>query len=699
MSPARAGVVALFALAAPTVLPAQSLTIDHKPVACIVAGRYPRLNACFAPTGEVVKPRVNFRMKTGPASYYTEMKSDMPCHVGFLPRPKKELIGQEIEIWLEGMDRAFNPARTAEYTVKVVGSEAECKDLPVAPWVSNAAVTVFPAMAPGFVAGAAIPTAALVGGATAVAVGAGTFVATRDNDNPTTTPTPNPTPGPTPAPTPTPGPTPTPTPPPGTASVDCTIRPRSGTAPLTVAFSAVATGFPGPVDFRWDFGDGTGSTDRETTHVYTAPGTFRAIVFATGGGQSATCDRNVVVSRPEDLRHTLDVSLIGTGTGTVTSVPGGISCAPDCSEVYPSGTVVSLTAAPAANSFFVGWSGACSGTGACTVTMTGDQSVTAKFDARALPATLTVVLGGSGFGGVTADAPPGGITCPSDCTETYPTVPTTVTLRAAPGRGSVFTNWSGAPGCSTSPACTLTLTADTTVTAHFDPAPVTLELHCLDGRASTTQLFPAGQVTVSPGALVCSSAPNGNVVTGTYTPGSNIVLSAVATPGTTFMDWSGACPLGTIFGTTSSCNLTVPSTDPVQVFVFFGSGSPLPSTATRAAPSADADGIALAWRHQLDVGGGAGQVLLNGATTVASGPGLNSVQGLGRRGENRLEGRVTRSGKAGTWRFELGSNLRLEPGSIRVLAGEVAVVTGDAIVFRLRGQAGEHVAFTFKLKR
>jgi hypothetical protein len=85
---------------------------------------------------------------------------------------------------------------------------------------------------------------------------------------------------------------------------------------------------------------------------------------------------------------------------------------------------------------------------------------------------------------------------------------------------------------------------------------------------------------------------------------------------------------------------------------------------------------------------------------VASGPGLNSAQALGRPGENRLEGRVTRAtGRAGTWRFELGANLRLEPGSIRILAGEPAVVTGDAVVFRLRGRPGEQVAFTFRLKR
>lgn len=43
-----------------------------------------------------------------------------------------------------------------------------------------------------------------------------------------------------------------------------------------------------------------------------------------------------------------------------------------------------LTAAPASGSAFSGWSGACSGTGTCSVTMSQAQSVTAKF-------TLTAV--------------------------------------------------------------------------------------------------------------------------------------------------------------------------------------------------------------------------------------------------------------------------------------------------------------------
>jgi len=65
------------------------------------------------------------------------------------------------------------------------------------------------------------------------------------------------------------------------------------------------------------------------------------------------------------------------GSGTVTSAPAGIVCGASCSASYASGTVVTLTAA--AGSTFTGWSGACTGTGSCTVAMSA-AAVTASFD-------------------------------------------------------------------------------------------------------------------------------------------------------------------------------------------------------------------------------------------------------------------------------------------------------------------------------
>jgi hypothetical protein len=68
------------------------------------------------------------------------------------------------------------------------------------------------------------------------------------------------------------------------------------------------------------------------------------------------------------------------GAGTVTSSPWTlIDCGIACSAPYPRGTVLSLAAAAAPGSYFAGWGGACAGTSACTVTMDGPKSITARF--------------------------------------------------------------------------------------------------------------------------------------------------------------------------------------------------------------------------------------------------------------------------------------------------------------------------------
>jgi hypothetical protein len=77
--------------------------------------------------------------------------------------------------------------------------------------------------------------------------------------------------------------------------------------------------------------------------------------------------------------YTLSVTKAGTGSGSVSSNPAGISCGSTCSATYPSGTTVTLTAAPASGSTFTGWSGGCSGTGNCTVITNANVTITATF--------------------------------------------------------------------------------------------------------------------------------------------------------------------------------------------------------------------------------------------------------------------------------------------------------------------------------
>jgi hypothetical protein len=82
---------------------------------------------------------------------------------------------------------------------------------------------------------------------------------------------------------------------------------------------------------------------------------------------------------------TLTVAKSGTGSGTITSAPAGIDCGSDCSEIYASGTPVTLTATPTSPATFGGWSGACTGTGICQVTMSQARNVTATFSAPVTP--------------------------------------------------------------------------------------------------------------------------------------------------------------------------------------------------------------------------------------------------------------------------------------------------------------------------
>jgi hypothetical protein len=93
------------------------------------------------------------------------------------------------------------------------------------------------------------------------------------------------------------------------------------------------------------------------------------------------------------LPPTLTIALAGTGTGAVEGTPAGITCGSDCSQSYDRGTTVSLTATPAADSRFAGWSGACAGSGACDVTMDDLKSVTATF------ARVIAINGGNAFTG------------------------------------------------------------------------------------------------------------------------------------------------------------------------------------------------------------------------------------------------------------------------------------------------------------
>jgi uncharacterized repeat protein (TIGR02543 family) len=212
---------------------------------------------------------------------------------------------------------------------------------------------------------------------------------------------------------------------------------------------------------------------------------------------------------------TLTVSVGGAGAGTVAGA--GISCPTTCSASLASGASATLTAVATAGSTFTGWSGACAGTGACKVTMDGDQKVTASFAAAS--DDLTVSLAGTGSGTVTG----GGISCPSACSKGI-APGAGVSLVAAAASGSTFTGWGGA--CGGTGACNVTMSGDRSVTATF-----TLLPHQL-----TITLAGSGSGTVSGAGISCPGT-----CTGSYASGSTVTLTASGQNGSSFAGWSGGC--------------------------------------------------------------------------------------------------------------------------------------------------------------
>src|SRR5207253_2369458 len=143
------------------------------------------------------------------------------------------------------------------------------------------------------------------------------------------------------------------------------------------------------------------------------------------------CGGSSMGNPPPPQSNRLTVSLAGSGNGIVTSSPAGVNCGDNCVASFGSGATVQLTAGPSQSSTFAGWSGACSGTGSCQVTMNSAQSVTATFNIIAF--TLSVNSSGSGSGIVTSS--PAGINCGATCSASFSSG-TAVQLTAIANQGS-----------------------------------------------------------------------------------------------------------------------------------------------------------------------------------------------------------------------------------------------------------------------
>lgn len=165
----------------------------------------------------------------------------------------------------------------------------------------------------------------------------------------------------------------------------------------------------------------------------------------------------------------------GTGSGNVDSTDKLIACGNKCTSPYSAGSAVTLTAKADSNSTFAGWTGACTGTGNCTVTVNGASGVGALFNAAvksggggggagAATSGFTLKVSVSNSGSVRSST--GAINCGNTCQASF-AAGTVVTLTATPPAGKTFAGWSGA--CTgTAPTCAVTMNSALSTRANFN---------------------------------------------------------------------------------------------------------------------------------------------------------------------------------------------------------------------------------------
>jgi hypothetical protein len=216
------------------------------------------------------------------------------------------------------------------------------------------------------------------------------------------------------------------------------------------------------------------------------------------------------------------------GAGSVTSTPAGIQCPGRCERRFARGTGIVLAAQPSGDATFAGWSGGgCRGTVRCELRLGRDTTVTASFKGTE-PSTAILRIRPPSDGAVTSE--PRGIVCPQTCERAFRSGEE-VALIATAAEGFVFGRWGG--DCTGTEGCSVTMTADRTVSASFVPAP---------SADVTVTVTGDGTVTSDVGGINC-----GGACTASVEPGEQILLTATAG----LLEWGGACS-----GTGATCTLT-----------------------------------------------------------------------------------------------------------------------------------------------
>ena len=192
---------------------------------------------------------------------------------------------------------------------------------------------------------------------------------------------------------------------------------------------------------------------RGAASIEQAAGATTAMGWTASGGSTAyywAIGAVPINPAPAGTTYELTVAVDPVGGGTTSPTPGTHS--------YVEDEIVNVTATPAAGYTFDQWSGACTGSGTCEVTMDADKSVTAHFTAVTYDLTVAV------------DPPGGGTTDPAAGTHNYADG-IVVPITATPASGYVFDHWTGDVANPNAAVTTVTMDASKSITAQFAQTP------------------------------------------------------------------------------------------------------------------------------------------------------------------------------------------------------------------------------------
>jgi Divergent InlB B-repeat domain/Carboxypeptidase regulatory-like domain/Bacterial Ig domain/Phosphodiester glycosidase/Glucodextranase, domain B/Bacterial Ig-like domain (group 2) len=300
----------------------------------------------------------------------------------------------------------------------------------------------------------------------------------------------------------------------------------------SLAFNGTTSDSNGVVAVKFSVNGGSRQNASGTTAwngiATLTPGSNTIQVFATDpAGNEGSASRTITYTPPPG---SLSISKTGSGSGTVTSNPAGIDCGSTCSASFASNSSINLTATASSGSTFAGWGGACTGTGACTVTMSGSQSVTATFNDTTAPTVA--------------------ITNPSN-NASVSSASMTVNGTASDGNGVTSVQYSINGGTRQAATGTTTWNFSTTLNAGNNTIVIfARDVAANEGTATLNLTYtpPAVSLSVSKtgsGVGTVSSNPAG-INCGAdcdepYASGSSVTLTPTPAAGSSFAGWGGAC--------------------------------------------------------------------------------------------------------------------------------------------------------------